>query len=167
MRLNLGCGDRYADGWHNVDQLGCPHRMDQTVDLTGLLPSSWRMITHVYAGHILEHLFVGDVLELLSDLRDRMAAPGGQLMVVGPDVAVAQKMAEAGTLEVTMDSLVNGGHRWHGDEHRWQCTGPDVQALLWHTGWQNVTQLDLDLVPDFWPVADRGPRWQCAVSANP
>lgn len=165
MRLNLGCGDRYVDGWLNVDQAGCPHRMDSQVDLTGPLPN-WTNISHVYAGHLLEHLFVGDVLNLLTELRECMA-PDGELMVVGPDVIVAQAMAEAGTLDVTMDSLTNGGHRWPGDEHRWHCTGPDVWTLLWHTGWQDVSQLSLDDVPTFWPVADRGPRWQYAVSARP
>src|SRR5512138_1213696 len=99
MKLNLGCGDRYAEGWHNVDFAGSPHRKDEEVDLrTNLLP--WTGVELAYAGHLLEHLFVDEVLVLLSSLRGTMA-DRGELMVVGPDVIVAQGMATAGTLDVT------------------------------------------------------------------
>jgi predicted SAM-dependent methyltransferase len=164
MRINLGAGDRYQPGWWNVDSADSPHRKDEEVDLRGELP--WQGVTHAYAGHILEHLFVGEALGLLHRLRGCMA-PGGELMIVGPDVLVAQDMATAGTLNVTMDSLTNGGHRWPGDEHRWHCTAGDVEALLAATCWTNVSRIGINDVPGFWPVADRGPQWQCAVSAQP
>lgn len=168
MKLNLGCGDRYADGWHNVDFAGSPHRKDEEIDLrTNALPGRWMgAIELAYAGHLLEHLFVDEVLTLLHTLRQFMARDG-ELMVVGPDVIVAQGMATAGTLDVTMESLTNGGHRWHGDEHRWHCTTWAVEALLRATGWSEVTRVGINNVPSFWPVADRRPQWQCAVSARP
>lgn len=163
MRLNLGCGDRYQFGWHNVDS-GSPHNKDEEVDLRGPLP--WHDVSYAYAGHVLEHLFVGEVIALLGRLRDCMA-PDGELLVVGPDVRVAQDMATAGTLDVTMDSLTNGGHRWPGDEHRWHCAAEDVEALLRATCWTRIIRLSINELPAFWPVADRGPQWQCAVSARP
>ena len=64
-------------------------------------------------------------------------------MVVGPDVILAQGMATAGTLDVTMDSLTNGGHRWHGDEHRWHCTTWAVEALLRAASWHQVTRVGI------------------------
>lgn len=164
MKLNLGCGDRYAPGWHNVDHAGSPHRRDETVDLRGELP--WTGVTHAYAGHLLEHLYVGQALKLLRRLRGCMA-DGGQLMVVGPDVLLAEAMAIAGTLDVTMASLTDGGHRWVGDEHRWHCTTACVEEMLTATGWREITRVGIGNVPDVWPVADRGPKWQCAVSAQP
>lgn len=164
MRVNLGCGDRYADGWHNVDHQGCPHRKDETVDVCGPLP--WTGITHAYAGHLLEHLYVGQVLSLLRRLRVCMA-PDGELMIVGPDVLIAQGMAVAGTLDVTLESLTQGARRWTGDEHRWHCTTYDVEELCRSAGWTQVRRVGIQNVPDMWPVADRGPRWQCAVSARP
>jgi predicted SAM-dependent methyltransferase len=167
MRLNLGCGDRYAESWHNVDFAGSPHRKDEEVDLrTNALPWAVGSVELAYAGHLLEHLFVDEVLVLLAALRECMA-PAGELMVVGPDVIVAQGMATAGTLDVTMDSLTNGGHRWHGDEHRWHCTTWAVEALLRAAGWREVTRVGINAVSALWPVADRRPQWQCAVSARP
>ncbi len=164
MKLNLGCGDRYVDGWHNVDRADMPYRKDESFDLrTGLLP--WRDVKYAYAGHVLEHLFVDHVIVLLTALRECMA-DDGELMVVGPDVIVAQGMAVAGTLDVTMDSLRYGAARWPGDEHRWECTGWAVERLLLVTGWERVRRIGINNVPDLWPVADRRPQWQCAVSAR-
>jgi hypothetical protein len=94
-------------------------------------------------------------------------AEDGELMVVGPDVVLAQGMATAGTLDVTMDSLTNGGHRWPGDEHRWHCTAQSILALLRVSGWTVTNDIGINGVPEVWPVADRRPQWQCAVSARP
>ncbi len=169
MRLNLGCGDRYAEGWWNVDFAGSPHRKDEEVDLrTNALPWAPGSIELAYAGHALEHLFVNEVITLLQTLRPLMA-PGGELMVVGPDVILAEGQAVTNDLGAghTLDSIKHGGYRWHGDEHRWQCTQWDVAALLHVSGWSKIQRLGVAHVPDFWPVADRGPQWQCAVRATP
>lgn len=167
MKLNLGCGDRYQDGWHNVDFAGSPHKKDQEFDLRNpVLP--WDSVSHAFLGHVLEHLYVDEALALLSTLRSCLRVDG-ELMVVGPDVIFAQELQATGQLDTntTMDSLINGGHRWEGDEHRWHCTARAIEALLRVTHWTNVAQVNFNEVPEFWPVADRGPRWQCAVSARP
>jgi hypothetical protein len=166
VKVNLGCGDRYAEGgWWNVDHAGSPHRKDETVDLRGDLPWSTSSITHVYAGHVLEHLTLDACHRLLAQLLHRMV-PGGQIMVVGPDLFRAQAMAEAGTLDVTMDSLRYGADRWDGDRHLWECNPEIIIALLIDAGWTGIVEVGIENVPDFWPVADRRPLWQCAVSAS-
>jgi hypothetical protein len=163
VRLNLGCGDWYSPDWTNVD-FGTTYRVDERVDLTRDLPAHWHDVTHVYAGHVLEHLHVGDALDLLEELRLRMA-PFGQIMVVGPDIDIALQMKDAGTLDIPMESLLYGAARWPGDEHQWACTAGDLVAMLDHTGWGEATPMKIDDVPAEWPVAVRGPQWQCAVSA--
>jgi hypothetical protein len=165
MRINLGCGDRYAFGWVNVDHAGSPHQMDQTVDLLGELPWPAESITHVYAGHVLEHLPYAQCAVLLARLLPCMM-PGGQLMVVGPDLHRAEAMAEAGTLEVTLDSLRHGAERWPGDRHLWECTPEGIVGLLTVSGWCGITPMGIGEVDPLWPVADRGPQWQCAVAAH-
>ena len=165
MRLNLGCGDRYASGWHNVDHAGSPHHKDETVDLTGPLPWWPHMVELAYAGHVLEHLPMGGVLDLLERLWLCMR-PGGILMVVGPDLVRAQAMAEAGTLDVTMDSLRYGASRWPGDEHRWECAPELIVSALKASGWRQVVEVPFPSLDPLWPVADRGPQWQCAVQGE-
>lgn len=164
MLLNLGCGDRYVPGWHNVD-FGSPHRKDDTVDLTKPLPWLPSSALHAYLGHVLEHLTLRDALTLLKRLR-QVIKPGGSIMVVGPDVEVAQRMADEGTLDVTLDSLKYGADRWAGDQHHWECASDILVDMLKQAGWDNVEDVGIDGVIPFWPVADRGPRWQCAVYAE-
>ncbi len=166
MKVNLGSGDRYAEGWINVDHAGCPHRKDLEVDLTGPLPWDHLTLHAVYLGHVLEHLTEDQCWTLLGRLRICIH-PQGSLMVVGPDVKRAQAMAETGTLEVTMDSLKHGASRWPGDEHQWECSQSRVVELLHESGWGAIYPLSIGNVESVWPVADRGPRWQFAVEARP
>lgn len=172
VRVNLGCGDRYADGWVNVDRVECPHRKDAVVDLTQTLPLDWwqenGVVEYAYAGHVLEHLTIDQCCDVLDRLWLCMI-PGGQVMVVGPDVDVAERMIVDGTFDHsyghTLDTIRNGGGRWPGDEHRWWCTAERVAAMLRDTGWSDVTNVGIGNVDPLWPVADRRPLWQCAVSA--
>ena len=166
MRLNVGSGDRPALGWHNVDSPSCPHPADERVDLTGPLPWPEGNIEAVYCGHLLEHLHWAQCRHLLRALLPLMA-PGGQIMVVGPDVAVATGMAERGeALEVPLGAIKAGSCRWPGDEHRWDATPAAIIRLLEMTGWQQVGQVDWDQVDGMWPVAERGPRWQYAIAGR-
>lgn len=164
MRLNLGCGDQYARGWHNVD-FGSPHRKDQEVDLTGPLPWASESVTAVYAGHVLEHLTIEQCHTLLTNLLPCMTV-GGEILVVGPDLERAEGMAQRGTLDVTLDSLRYGAGRWAGDVHQWECTPSQLRQMLRVAGWGQIQEMSINDVPPQWPVAYRGPQWQCAVSAR-
>lgn len=166
MRLNLGAGDRYATGgWINVDRVECPHRKDTAVDLLGPLPWPPGSVSHVYAGHVLEHLPLDACADLLARLLPLMT-PAGQIMVVGADLARAQQMAEAGTLAgITMDQLRHGAGRWHGDHHYWEQSPELIAGLLADAGWADIVHLGIGEVPAEWPVAERAPVWQCAISA--
>jgi predicted SAM-dependent methyltransferase len=162
VKLNLGCADRYVEGWHNVDHEPCPHPRDETVDLTGPLPWPDGSIELVYAGHLLEHLTYEQCRTLLVGLRDLMV-PGGQLMAIGPDMALVESLGTGDRHEV--DELRHGGHRWQGDEHRWECTTALIEGLLRDADWLEVTDVGIANVALSWPVIDRVPQWQFAVSA--
>ncbi len=166
MNLNLGCGDRYAEGWVNVDHSGMPHRKDVTLDLRCELPWEQESVDRIYMGHVLEHLHVHEVISLLNRIRMCLRLKG-QLMVVGPDVNYARGLELGGyVLEVPLDQLRWGADRWGGDVHRWECSKEAIAALLHVTGWRNVQPLFIEDVPPEWPVAVRGPKWQCGVSAT-
>ena len=166
MLLNLGVGDWYAEGWHNVDWAGSPHRKDETVDLTGPLPWAEGTVQLAYAGHLLEHLTLDGCHHLLTQLRPCMATDG-QLLVVGPDATIARALAAAGTLDITLDSLLYGAQRWLGDQHLWECTAAITVDLLTAAGWQGIHQLAVSDVPAVWPIGDRRPVWQYAIKARP
>lgn len=163
MRVNLGCGDRYAPGWVNVDHKHMPHKADFHIDLHNALPWQPGEITQAYAGHVLEHMRVHQCLDFLERLRPCV---DGEMLVVGPDVDVARGLQVTGTLDVPLDSLILGADRWGYDVHRWECSAPAIIKLLVVTGWQDVREIPLTDVPEDWPVAERGPRWQAAVLAR-
>ena len=167
MRVNLGCADRYAVGWRNVDHVACPYHVDEVVDLTEPLPWATRSITHVYAGHVLEHLTMADAEQLLKRLHPCMSE-GGRIMVVGPDVDRARAMIKNGTFDDryhSLETIIHGDHRWPGTEHRWECTAERVMSLLYAAGWSDVRSVGIADVADSWPVVDRSQLWQCAVTA--
>jgi hypothetical protein len=167
VQLNLGCGDRYVDGWLNVDLWTMPHRADQRVDLTSELPWPTGSVERVYAGHVLEHLTIDDAERLLARLRDCVVL-NGAIMLVGPDVERGrQLLGETGSdaFGATLDSLRFGAGRWAGDVHLWECTEHRLVELLENTGWSSVTPMNMDEVALLWPVADARPTWQCAVGA--
>ena len=162
MRLNLGCGEQYADDWHNVD-FKSPHRKDETVDLTGELPWPAGSVAQVYAGHLLEHLTLDECAALLSRIKTCMVRYGA-IMIVGPDVELAEVLQLQGyALEVPLEQLKYGAGRWAGDEHKWLCTRRQLTDLLQAAGFKEIVELSIDQVPRLWPVAFRGPKWQVGV----
>lgn len=164
MRINLGCGDRYAPGWINVDWAGSPHRKDQEVDLTQPLPWPDESVEYIYAGHVLEHLTLEQCQGLLAELL-RCSVDYGQLMVVGPDLPKAYQMLEEGTLDVPIESLLYGAERWSGDKHLWESSMLVTAELIRDAGWGDLTQRLLSDVAQSWPIADPRPQWQFAIHA--
>jgi predicted SAM-dependent methyltransferase len=164
MRVNLGSGDYPAAGWTNVDHES-PHPHDVTADLTCPLPAELVRIGQVYAGHVLEHLHPQRVVTLLAELRDRMA-PGGQIMAVGPDVTRARAMHARGELDDEwLRLVVEGGDRWPGDRHLWECEPVRLAAMLNTAGWRMAREVPLLSVSQInWPVVNYA-EWQCAVTA--
>ena len=167
MKFNLGSGDRYEDGWINVDH-GYIGKKDQRVNLAGPLPWEKESVSYVYAGHLLEHLTKKECLELLTNLLPLMIN-GGKLMIVGPDIEKAREMMEAGTFDYTyhsLNSLLYGGHRWEGDDHKWETNEKEITELLTIAGWSEIQSIGISNVGVEWPVADRAPQWQYAILAR-
>lgn len=80
-RLHLGCGDRYLDGYHNVDA-------EETVDPDEVVnlddhPWPWPAdsFAEIRGEHVFEHL--GDVEAALRECK-RLLEPGGALVMVWP-----------------------------------------------------------------------------------
>lgn len=165
MWLNLGNGDSYAEDFWNVDHEGSPHPTDERVDLTGPLPWEPGTVTRAYLGHLLEHITIDQGTDLLRRLL-KIAAPGCDLMIVGPDVRRAEAMHRSGVLSAEWLRLVrDGGDRWPGDRHLWQCEPQTVIRMLVNAEWGNIREIPIDLVPDVWPVVSRV-GWQLAVQAT-
>lgn len=86
LRLHIGCGTLYKDGWVNIDLAGT--RVDLPWDLAEPMPFAAGSVGAIFHEHLLEHLTYQQGIELhrkcLSLLR-----PGGILRIGVPDAGAA------------------------------------------------------------------------------
>jgi hypothetical protein len=88
-RLHLGCGERYLDGYVNIDYPSSEHTVQQTsvadrfADITQLAyePDS---VAEVRLHHVFEHFDRPTALRLLIDWREWLV-DGGRLVIETPD----------------------------------------------------------------------------------
>lgn len=81
MRLNLGCGNDYRDGYVNVD-LNNNVRVDEVVDLENeMLPWADSSCEEIIANHLVEHIWKRD--RFMNECW-RVLKPGGKMHVETP-----------------------------------------------------------------------------------
>lgn len=155
-RLNVGCGEFYADGWVNVDLAADEHRHPDVIADVRSLPFDDGTIARVFCGHLLEHLPRGQVPRALRELA-RVLAPGGELLVVGPAI-------ERATTDDERDGITLGACRWPHDAHRWVPTADRTLEVVRNV-FPDAHPVDVqDIDGERWPITSRV-GWQCAVLA--
>lgn len=175
--LNVGCGTHTApDPWVNVDVVERPDVKPDVVVTPGMpLPWGPETVDRIFAGHVLEHMPWPDTFAYLRDLH-RVLKPGGELLVVGPDV---YRTIERYKRDLEPDWMVHtvleyhdentGFERsdWPNARHWWNCTEARVVELVAAAGFTVQTipppeqVIQLDAMPP-WPIVGFAP-WQCAV----
>ncbi|CAM2060583.1 Methyltransferase domain-containing protein [Desulfovibrionales bacterium] len=90
--LNLGCGDRFVEGWINADFF-CGFRFwrsnqrpDWMWDFRFPLPCPDAVFDGIFSEHVIEHLYPHHVLALLNELR-RVLKPHSWLRITVPDLS--------------------------------------------------------------------------------
>lgn len=153
MDVNLGSGDqRAAAPWVNVDVY--PGVGPDIVATASQLPFATKSVERLYCGHLLEHLEIHDELpETLAEI----ARVTDTACFVGPDCDRAMAEPEFHAL---IPSLVGGGNRWPGDQHRWVST--EQRALRAIRGFfLDAHPVDIFDIPE-WPVVTPT-GWQFAI----
>jgi len=83
MKLNLGCGDDYKEGWINVD-ISDNVKSDVKHDLNVIpFPFRDRQFSYIEASHVLEHIDRKNFVLVMKELH-RILKPGGILHVICP-----------------------------------------------------------------------------------
>jgi predicted SAM-dependent methyltransferase len=145
MKLNVGCGPHYAEGWVNVDVTQSDeHNIhpDVLVEAGAPLPFDADSFDLVYLGHVLEHVPWDQVHKLVEDVA-RVVKPGGRIGIVGPDSKRTLDMWRRGeapdwlvdaVLEDDVAYMTPG--QWDGARHQWNCHEARVLLLLERHGYQ-------------------------------
>jgi predicted SAM-dependent methyltransferase len=101
IRLHLGCGPSYKEGWINIDlalwsptavrewiarkRTGAKERLDLMWDLRRGLPFPDNSVEAIFSEHVMEHFDYGAGLALLKECH-RVLQPGGVLRTGVPDL---------------------------------------------------------------------------------
>ena len=93
IKLHLGCGTNYIDGWINIDNNSDNNinKLDFLWDLKEPLPFDDNSVDFIYNEHFLEHLTVEQGQTSLRDFL-RILKPNGVMRIAMPDLAEAVKL---------------------------------------------------------------------------
>lgn len=111
LMLNLGCGDRYASGWRNLDFV--PTGSDvQRHNLLEELSFADNSVDVIYSSHVLEH-FTPIQAGIFLNQCYRKLKPGGILRIVVPDLEnICREYLKA------LDFAVEGNQEYI-DKYQW------------------------------------------------
>ncbi|MBI4921521.1 MAG: methyltransferase domain-containing protein [Devosia nanyangense] len=143
MKLHLGCGSKYIDGWYHVDALPLPHvdHVGPVEDLHFIPDASVELI---YASHVLEHFGRRTYLQALREWR-RVLQPGGVLRLAVPDFGAVAHLYVEGKLPRGIEDvrgLVSGGQRDSYDFHGMIFDEASLSAALREAGFRATRRWD-------------------------
>jgi len=150
VRLNLGCGDKYLEGYTNVDL--APSRKgkepDVICDLKKLdFPEGYA--DEVLSVHTIEHFYHWEAKDVVAEWM-RVLKPGGQLILECPNLLTAAKHFLKDPEKYSSPGKEGQMSMWvfYGDPawrdplmcHRWGYTPKSLQKLLCEAGFTQVKQ---------------------------
>lgn len=150
VKLNVGCGTDYKDGWVNIDNNSDNNieKLDLNWDLRNPLPFKKNSVDFIFNEHFIEHLDVEEAQAVIEDFM-RVLKPAGVLRIAMPDLeeSVAQYMDpswkkksviknfELGFVK-TRAELLNMAFRWWG--HQWLYDWDELERRLKDAGCKNI-----------------------------
>lgn len=154
IKLNVGCGTDYKDGWVNIDNNSDDNidKLDLDWDLRDPLPFDDNSVDYIFNEHFVEHLTVEESRKILKDLR-RVLKPGGVLRTAMPDLEwVVNNYLKLSTKDVrkrfnvdfveTRAEWINISFRWWG--HKWLYDWEELERRMEETGFSNVKRCTLN-----------------------
>lgn len=152
MKLHVGCGPHYLQGWTNFDERNDPKngiRVDVEGDAAKLIGINLLSCDVIYASHLLEHFHRSSVVEVLRTWRSRLKG-GGRLWVSVPDYDTLARWhlrrVQSGTADAAwmerMNAWVGGGQNYSGNFHYVQFNEPYMRDRLKHAGFNGIVRMD-------------------------
>ena len=150
IKLNLGCGTDYKEGWVNVDNNSDDNieKLDLNWDLRNPLPHKDNSVDFIFNEHFFEHLTVEEGQVCMKDFM-RVLKPGGVMRIAMPDLeeAVAFYMDKNWKQKAfiknfgldfveTRAELLNMNFRNWG--HKWLYDWEELERRLKQAGYTNI-----------------------------
>jgi predicted SAM-dependent methyltransferase len=153
LKLHLGCGSKYIQGFFHVDAIAYPHvDREGFVDQLDFLANS--TVELIYASHVLEHFGRNEIDYVLREWH-RVLKPGGILRLAVPDFGACARLYVEGKLDHGINDimgLIIGGQRNGHDFHRIIFDKASLEArlkgvgfsLCRHWDWRNTEHTHID-----------------------
>lgn len=140
MKLHIGCGTRYFEGWTNLDII--PNIADIVDDATVLNKIPDGSCEIIYAAHVLEHFGRNEVLSILK-LWKRKLKKGGILRLSVPDFEKIIAMYQRSWgLDSQLLGYITGGQRDQHDYHKMIFDEKSLIHYLHQAGFSMVRHWD-------------------------
>tara|TARA_B100000900_G_scaffold306769_1_gene265400 strand:- start:398 stop:940 length:543 start_codon:yes stop_codon:yes gene_type:complete len=109
MKLHLGCGERYLEGYIHID-LGDYDHLDYQIPVDDLSVFENNSINEIYASHVIEY-FDRDEIKILLKEWNRVLVDGGVLRLAVPNFENLIKVYElTGSIDDILGPLYG---KWH------------------------------------------------------
>lgn len=146
LKLHIGCGTDYKDGWVNIDNNSDNNieRLDLNWDLRHPLPFKDDSVDFIFNEHFIEHLTVEEGQSAIKDFM-RILKSGGVLRMATPDLEVtvdkylSLPLDKDTTIETfhlefikTRAERINVAFRWWG--HQWLYDWEEITRRLREAG---------------------------------
>lgn len=140
MKLHLGCGKKFIEGFVHVDMANYDH-VDFKADVKNLHMFNSDSVDLIYACHVLEHFGRNEVSDVITEWY-RVLKKGGTLRIAVPDFeSVVNWYNNTGKISEVM-GLVVGGQRELYDYHKIIFDECSLTALMKEVGFKQVHRYD-------------------------
>lgn len=155
LKLNVGCGTDYKDGWINIDNNSDNNieKLDLNWDMRKPLPFDDNSVSFIFNEHFFEHLAPDDALPIIQDLL-RVLKEGGVMRIAMPDLATIvseyhdrkwkkRPFIKKWNLDFvsTRAEMLNMHFRWWG--HQWLYDWQELERRLGEAGCRNIKRVKL------------------------
>ena len=140
MKLHLGCGKRYIEGWVHVDAVQHPH-VDYIAMLDNLSFLDDESVQEIYACHVLEHFKRNEVKKFLSEWF-RVMKKDSILRLAVPDFEKACQLYHQTKDIMLVKGLICGRQDYEFNFHYNVFDMKSISELLEEIGFSCVKKYD-------------------------
>lgn len=142
MKLHLGCGRKYIEGFKHVDLQNFGH-IDYKTSVNDLHFAKDNSVELIYSAHVLEHFGRNEYKDVLKEWY-RVLEPSGILRVSVPsfDAVVKYYTEKDDNIELLLGLLVGGQKVGEYDYHKMIFSKKLLTAVLYEIGFSSIKEYD-------------------------
>ena len=137
VKLNLGCGADYKQGYINIDRYAINFKTDRSFDCNLPLDFSNESVEEILAIHLLEHLSFTGLNRVMASWY-RVLTKGGKLIIEIPDFNEILKMALKDKKDDKILTWIFGLQDRPGETHFWGWNKERLKGLLEKSGFKDI-----------------------------